>query len=93
MAKEFDFDALPWMHIYGQFTQHDTAKIVGNVSALKALRDAIDAAIKDGKAEAKNVCTTDGEGYGVLVERTNLTGLRHTRLPYISYLRGTVTYD
>lgn len=73
------------LHIYGQSVWHDPAFIVGNVSALKALRDAIDQAIKNLK-EGKKVsnadfCTNDGEWYNiyVIVDEENL---ERRALPY-----------
>lgn len=55
------------LHIYGQASWHGTARIVGNRNALIVLRDAIDAALSEGKAET-SASTTDGEGYGVEIE-------------------------
>ena len=77
-----EYDALPWLHIYGQFCQHDEATIIGTKESLMALRDAIDAAVADGRAVAEMVAA-DGEGYGLRIERTNHTGLNLTPLPYI----------
>lgn len=58
------------LHIYGQQHWHDSAVIVGTPSGLNALRDAIDAALADGKGIADTM-TADGEGYSVVVLPAN----------------------
>lgn len=55
------------LHIYAQFSWHGEARIVGNRNALTVLRDAVDAALSDGKAET-TAMVTDGEGYAVQIE-------------------------
>jgi hypothetical protein len=58
------------LHIYPQQHWHDCAVIVGTPSGLIALRDAIDAALTDGKGVADTM-TADGEGYEVVVLPAN----------------------
>lgn len=53
-----------WCHVYGQFAWHSPACIRGTKEALSALRDALDQALKEGKAEV-GMCATDGEGYAI----------------------------
>lgn len=72
-----------WLHIYAQFTWHDDAVIVGDEGALRALRDAIDAAIGSGSASARMTFTGDGEGYRVRVVCRPVTGLP---MPYTDEL-------
>lgn len=79
---EEEYESLPWLHIYGQHFQHDGAKIIGTKDSLRALRDALDAAISDGTTEVEMIAA-DGDGYGLRIERTNRTGLDHAPLPYI----------
>jgi len=63
-----EYDALPWLHIYGQSMWHDQASIVGTVAGLEALRDAINAAIERGTGKA-TASVSDGEGYFIEVVR------------------------
>lgn len=76
-----DYDDLPWLHIYGQWSWHMPAEITGTIAGLTALRDAIDEAIKRGKGEA-GAYVIDGEGYSITVQKTNRTGMEATRTPY-----------
>jgi len=57
------------LHIYAQDSWHQPVTIVGNRSALEALRDAIQSAIDTGQnaATTVDVFTNDGEGYEVLI--------------------------
>lgn len=55
------------LHVYGQEAWHDEAFVVGDVAGLTALRDAIDAALRDGAAVTPVVFVNDGEGYQVVV--------------------------
>lgn len=64
-----------WLHIYAQFSWHDDAVIVGDEGALRALRDAIDAAIGAGSASARVTFADDGEGYRVRIVRRPTTDL------------------
>ena len=60
-------DDVGYLHIWGQASEHDDATIIGSEKALKALRDAIDAAIERTVAGAGTVFAGDGEGYYVTV--------------------------
>ncbi len=55
------------LHVYAQYCWHSECRIVGNRNALIVLRDAIDEALRKGKAET-GAMVTDGEGYTVEVE-------------------------
>lgn len=59
----------PRLHVYAQAFWHEDAYIVGNVEGLRALRRAIDAALKVGHAESAELSCGDGEGYCVRVFR------------------------
>lgn len=63
-------ESLPWLHIRGQFTYHFEATIRGTAAGLTSLRNAIDAAIAEGRGEADAIAS-DGEGYEVIVERSS----------------------
>lgn len=65
-----DYDALAWLHVYGQYSYHSEAKIRGTANGLIALRDALSKAIESGEAIAK-VIASDGEGYNVEIQRVN----------------------
>ena len=78
------FERAACVHIYGQWDNHCEAIIRGNAAGLAALRNAIDAAIKGGKAEAK-IMTNDGEGYGVRIERVGLAS-SCGKVPYVQHL-------
>lgn len=62
-------DSAPWVHVVPQFTWHGEARIVGTAKGLQALADAICAAMIKGTGTAE-VFARDGEGYGLIVERT-----------------------
>lgn len=64
----FNISGAPFLHVFPQHSWHSPATIRGNIAALKALRDAIDAAIEKGEASAR-AFATDGEGYEILIER------------------------
>ena len=86
----------PLLHVYGQYCNHDSAHIVGNVEGLRALRDAIDQALAvrqsdvfssaspqpSPAAASTNVFADDGEGYTVLVAVTDEPRLDGLALPY-----------
>ena len=71
---------MPWLHIYGQFGPHGAATITGTHAGLIALRDALTEALENGSAST-SAFTSDGEGYGIAVARSNLRNLG--RLPYL----------
>lgn len=70
MSKN-DRTQYPWLQVWPQSSEHSPATIRGNTIALTVLRDAINAAISIGESEAK-VMATDGEGYGVIVQRCDV---------------------
>lgn len=55
------------MHIYGRGAHHDDAYILGDRTALRMLRDAIDQALEKGHAATESLFPSDGEGYAVRV--------------------------
>jgi pyruvate/2-oxoacid:ferredoxin oxidoreductase beta subunit len=63
-------DDTPWMHLISQFYEHGEAYITGTEAGLLALRDAIEEAILNGDGKAA-VFSTDGEGYRVVVRKSN----------------------
>jgi hypothetical protein len=54
------------LHIHSQLLWHDDAWILGNRAALVALRDAVDAALRDGQSSI-TAFVSDGEGFVVNV--------------------------
>ena len=80
---EKEMDQLPRVHIYGQYSWHEEAYIVGNVEGLIALRDAINSSIGQGQAKTE-VMTGDGEGYDVHVIQVDSKLIdSRLQLPYI----------
>jgi len=57
------------LHLYAQPQQHDAAWIVGDLTALTALRDAINRVIDGKQASGAKSFTEDGEGYTAIVLR------------------------
>jgi len=61
------------LNIYGQPFEHAEAIIKGNREGLVELRDAIDRALRNGKAETAHphdcIFASDGEGYHIIIER------------------------
>lgn len=55
------------LHIYPQGQWHDDVKVVGNRNALQVMRDAIDAALRDGNAKT-SAMVSDGECFSLIVE-------------------------
>lgn len=72
---------LPMVHLYGQPSWHDDARIIGNRAGLEALRDAIDKALRSGAEEAE-VYACDMEGYGIKVVELSDTLMDEMPLPY-----------
>ncbi len=62
-------DRVPLLHIYPHAHPRSKIEIIGTKNALRALKDALDAAIKskDSMACAPNFYDKDGEGYGVMI--------------------------
>jgi hypothetical protein len=79
-----DLQTEPWLHIYAQYTNHAPATIRGTKEGLIALRDALTAAIDNGKGEG-TAYTSDGEGYPIEVQRVNVLNFLG-RLPYTADL-------
>lgn len=72
-----------YLHIWGQASEHDDVTIIGSEKALKALRDAIDAAIERTVAGAGTVFAADGEGYYATVICLNAPHVwRRLAVPY-----------
>lgn len=71
-----------YLHIYGQYSWHDEARIVGTRIGLEELGAAIKHALKYGKASSDNVFVNDGEGYAVDVSCVADLGDDHDP-PYI----------
>lgn len=74
----------PYVHIYAQHWEHSPATIRGNREGLLELKRAIEVALEKGGGKA-NLFTSDGEGYGVYVERVNLISSLG-KLPYVQDL-------
>lgn len=80
------YTEIPMCHVYGQRWWHDEALIVGNRTALKGLRDAIDKAIQYGESRV-DVSSSDGEGYDLYIsclegETENNPRWEAIKLPY-----------
>ena len=69
------------LNIYGQYSWHTEARIIGNYEGLSALKMAIERALKIGKSTTEDdvvgddgsttLFCSDGEGYEVIVECHN----------------------
>jgi hypothetical protein len=72
-----------FLHLYAQAMQHDEAIIIGNMDGLKALRDAVDAAISQHKGTGSASCfSSDAEGYDLHVLLATEDEAKHLSLPY-----------
>jgi len=70
------------LHIYSQSHPHDDAVIVGDRTALVALRDAIGRALETTES-SMNTFTNDGEGYSIFVRvREDDNYYNRVSLPY-----------
>ena len=69
------------LHIYAQEYWHTDALVFGTEEGLRALRDAIDAALRNGEGHTTSFCT-DGEGYGVSMYLCDESELDALPLPY-----------
>ena len=60
------------LNIYGQYSHHTDARIIGNRAGLTVLRDTINNALSSGQKaktlQREPLFASDGEGYSVLVE-------------------------
>lgn len=68
MSQLIDLLEFPLLHIYQQPSHHIEACIFGTRSGLEALREAIDKALADPKAEPYVFYQNDGEGYDVVIK-------------------------
>jgi hypothetical protein len=71
MGDERVADDTPWLNVRSQCTYHAEAYVRGTDAGLRALRDAIDAALAGKTGEAR-VFASDGEGYAIEVTRCGL---------------------
>lgn len=60
-------DEMLLLHIYSQPWEHSEARVIGNDAGLRALRDTIIEALREGQAESNELFASDGEGYQVEV--------------------------
>ena len=56
------------LQIYGQPIWHSDANLLGTISGLTALRDALTTAIESGEVQRTPFFPSDGEGYGVVIK-------------------------
>lgn len=68
-----------YLHVYGPSHHHDSAAIVGNETALRELRHAINAALA-GIDSTVRAFTNDGEGFGCLIFCTE--AMERVAVPY-----------
>lgn len=82
-ALMWDEQRTPFGHIYPQFVWHSEALLIANEAALREIATGALNAIERGRATVA-MFASDGEGYQLVIERTNLTGLNYTRAPYLA---------
>lgn len=71
------------LHVYGQSIWHDEVRIIGTLTALTALRDAIDAAVSSGEDQVSaSMFVRDGEGYSVRISARSAESIGSEQLPY-----------
>lgn len=76
----------PLLHIYAQFFEHQEAYILGNETALLALRDALNQILSGQKDVTTAECfTNDGEGYLTFVKLCKESELNEANLPYTDF--------
>lgn len=75
------------VHVYGQGSWHDEAYVVGDVKGLMLLRDAIDAALREGRGMA-HLSPADGEMYAFHVVRHPVERMDRLTLPYTEEKAG-----
>ena len=84
-----DRSDLGLLHILPQAEEHGDALIVGTPVALRAFRDAIDAALRDGVAVvAAGTMPTDGEGFWLTVHAVTPEQIEAVPLPYAEMRDG-----
>lgn len=72
------------LHIYGQSMWHSEASIEGTRDGLKALRDAIDEALRTSReVRTEPLFTGDGEGYRTVIRIKSADQIRDAILPYV----------
>lgn len=69
------------LNIYAQRTYHDPVYVAGDTAGLRALRDAIDGALRAARGTAK-AFASDGEGFGVVVVDVPTPDASRLLLPY-----------
>ena len=72
-----------YVNVYPQGSEHQPVELLATAAGLRAVRDAIDAALSDGVASAE-VFASDGEGYSLVVRCKPMT---------TSGYSGQVTYE
>lgn len=75
-----------YMHLYAQEQWHDDAYVIGDETALRALRDAIDKALSGGTGTSL-AFAGDGEGYRV---RVVVRGPERLPMPYTDEIAAEV---
>lgn len=75
---------IPYIHIYGQYSNHDDAFIIGNKEGLIALSDALDMVSAEWNNDTigVDIFTCDGEGYKIIIKRANDEDMEQLMLPY-----------
>lgn len=85
MSQEIDTTAWPLLHIHQQPSHHTEAYIFGTRSGLEALREAIDKALSDPKAEPYVFFQNDGEGYDVVIKAVEPAWFNALPNPYTDF--------
>lgn len=69
------------LHIYGQFAQHSSAYITGDIESLTRLRELIELAILNGYGRAP-FFVNDGEGYDLCINVLSSKEMNKLSVPY-----------
>lgn len=73
-----------WLHIYAQSMWHSDAVLEGTREGLRAVRDAIDEALRTNREGiSKHLVAGDGEGYSVVARVRTAEQIREGALPYV----------
>lgn len=73
-----------WLHVYGQAQWHSEVTIEGTRDGLKALRDAIDQALRTNREGlSDHLYAGDGEGYRAIVRVCTGDHVKEAILPYV----------